>query len=123
MKKITVKFDDGSNIDAKSKRRIHSVIVQKAIEGKKATEFEQDGAKVNLENLKVKEIEPIHANYIESTYKDWKIRVWRIDLDEVYGCNYFKDKDVRYLEIPFKNVYDENDVFKYAESIIVDFED
>jgi hypothetical protein len=106
-----------------------SIVAQRAKDGKpKPVEITQSNVTV-----KVKGFEPVangkvtngpaHANFIESKHKNWKIRVWKIAKDGVYGCNYFKGEDVRYLEVPFGDVRDENGVFKYASSIIDDIDD
>lgn len=121
---MTIRFEDGSTLDTMDWDRIKSVIKQRQKSGKpKAVEIsDSTGARVRLDNLEpnrdAKIKTPEYANYIESTYKEWKIRVWTIKNQEVYGCNYFKSEDLNYIEVPFGDVRDENGVFRYVQSII-----
>lgn len=124
-----ITFEDGSSMEAQDWTRIMSVLKQRAKEGKAAPKaIEQGGVTVNVEGLTVKKDAKIkggneYSNYIESVYKKWKIRVWKISKDNVYGVNYFKDEDIRYLEVPYGDVKDERGVFKYVETYINDIED
>lgn len=120
---MPIEFEDGSSLATDDWFRIMSVIKQRAKDGKpKPVAIKQNGVTV-----KVKGYDPIadgkgpeYSNYIESSYEGWKLRVWRIEADKVYGCNYFRGERVLYLEVPFKDVRDENGVFKYVSSIIDD---
>jgi hypothetical protein len=49
-----------------------------------------------------------NENYVSGEYKGWTIRVWRIDNEEVFGCNYFRGEDVRYTEASYGDYRDEN---------------
>ena len=132
---MTMKFEDGSSLDTNDWQRMLAFVKQRAKEGKpKPVEIKQTTqagtVTVKLEGLnpnpKAKgkvASGPEHSNYVESTYKGWKIRVWRMEKERIYGCNYYKDEDVRYAEVPFDDVLDENGVFKYAISIIRDYEE
>lgn len=125
-----IEFEDGTTLDANDWFRILSVIKQRAKEGKpKPVEIKQESVDGGTVTVKVKGYDPVakggkvasgpaYANFIESNHKGWKIRVWRMEKEKMYGCNYYKDEDVRYLEISFDDVKDENGVFKYAGSII-----
>lgn len=122
---MSIKFEDGSTLDAEDWFRILSVIKQRAKDGKaKPVEIQQSGVTVRVKgydpkpNGNGKVAGPAYANFVESTYKEWKIRVWRMEQEGVYGCNYYRGEDVRYLEVPFGDVRDENGVFKYASAII-----
>jgi hypothetical protein len=119
---MSIEFEDGSKLEAQDWSRIMSLVKQRAKEGKpKATKIEQGGVTVNVKGLEVAQGKlPEYSNYVESKHKDWKIRVWRIEKDKVYGCNYFRNEEVYYLEVPFGDVRDENGVFKYASSVIED---
>lgn len=121
-----IQFEDGTTLDAEDWFRIMSVIKQRAKEGKsKPVEIKQSGVTVRVKGYDPKPDAkgklakgPAHENYIESTYMDWKIRVWRMEKEQVYGCNYYKGEDVRYYEIPMRDVLDENAVFRYIQSFI-----
>lgn len=121
-----IQFEDGTTLDANDWQRILSLVKQRAKDGKpKPVKIQSDGVTINVRGYDPKpngKGAGRHAfqNYVESSYKGWKIRVWRIDKDGVYGCNYFKveEEDVRYLEVRFQDVRDENGVFKYAEAVI-----
>lgn len=123
---MSVKFEDGESLDTEDWFRIMSIIKQRAKEGKpKPVEIKKDGVTLNVKGFEPiakggKIAGPEYANFIESTHKGWKIRVWQKKEEKVYGCNYYRDEDVRYLEVQFGDVRDELGVFKYASSIIDD---
>lgn len=123
---MSIEFEDGSKLETEDWFRIMSVIKQRAKDGK----AKPVAIKQNNVTVKVKGFDPVatggkiagpeYANYVESTHNGWKIRVWRKKEEGVYGCNYYRNEDIRYLEVPFDDVRDENGVFKYASSIIDD---
>ena len=121
-----IEFEDGTKLDAEDWFRILAVIKQRAKEGKaKPVEIKQSNITVKVKGYDPKPDAkgklpngPAYANFVESVYKDWKIRVWRMQKENVYGCNYFKGEDVRYYEIPMGDVLDENGVFRYIQSFI-----
>lgn len=123
---MSITFEDGSTLNAESWYRIISLIQQGTKEGKPAaTQIHQNGVTIDLKglepkaNAKIKHgTGPEYSKYIESTYKNWKIRVWRMEKEGVYGVNYFRNEDVRYMEVPFENVRDENGVFKYVQGFV-----
>lgn len=120
---MSIEFEDGSKLETEDWTRIMSVVKQRAKEGKpKATKIKQGGVTVDVKGLDPAKNGnlPEHANFVESKYKDWKIRVWRIEKEKVYGCNYYRNEEVYYLELAFDAVRDENGVFKYTSSIIED---
>jgi len=123
---MPIEFEDGSSLATEDWFRIMSVIKQRAKEGKpKPVEIKQNNVTVKVKGFDPvatggKVVSPEYANYIESTHNGWKVRVWRKEEEGVYGCNYFQGEDIRYLEVPFGDVRDENGVFKYASSIIDD---
>lgn len=119
-----ITFEDGSVIEGEDFGRMLNIIKQRAKDGKpKPTEIKSGGVTINVKGLtpnpKAKG-GPAHANYIESTYKGWKIRVWRNERDERYCCNYFQGEDCRYFDLGFGEVLDENGAFRYAEGMIDD---
>ena len=123
---MSIKFEDGSTLATEDWFRIMSVIKQRAKEGKpKPVEIKQDGVTIDVKGYEPiakggKLAGPEYANFVESKYKDWKIRVWKKEKEQVYGCNYYQGEDIRYLEVRFGDVRDENGVFRYASSIIDD---
>lgn len=125
---MAIKFSDGTEVQAEDWHRMMSLIIENAKnkkDGKEVpmpTEISQGGVTVKLNGLVAKNDKnlPEHAKYIEATHKDWKIRVWRIKKDRVYGINFFKGTDVRYTEIHFEDVKDENGAIKYVKSYIDD---
>ena len=123
---MSIKFEDGSSLETEDWFRIMSVIKQRAKEGKpKPVQIKQEGVTIDVKGYEPiakggKVAGPEYANFVESTHKGWKIRVWKKQEEKVYGCNYYLDEDVRYLEVQFGDVRDENGVFKYASSIIDD---
>ena len=132
---MAITFEDGSTLDSDDWFRIMSLIKTRAKEGKsKPVEIKQSTAEGTV-TVKVKGYEPkpdakgkiaagpAYANFVESSHNSWKIRVWRMEKEQVYGCNYYKGEDVRYLEVPFGDVLDENGVFKYATSVINDIDE
>lgn len=124
MMSVNVKFEDGENLPVSNWNKMLSTVRDKAATGKKAVEISQDGVKISVKGLEAiaskdkKKAE--HENFTNGSHKGWTIRVWRKQKEAVYGCNYFKGEDVRYLEMSFDSVVDENGVFKYASSIIDD---
>lgn len=126
-----IKFEDGSELPAEDWYRIMSVIKERAKTGKPApTEIRQNGVTIKLDGLEAKKDAkikagsgPDYAKYVEGKYKDWKIRVWRIERDEVYGVNYFIGETIRYMEVPYDYVRDENGVFKYVQTHIDEMEE
>jgi len=127
---MAITFEDGSTLAADDWYRIMSVVKQRAKEGKSApSKIEQGGVTINLNGLSPNKDAKIKAGqgaeyskYIESTYKGWKIRVWRMVKENVYGVNYFKNEDIRYMEVAFDDVRDENGVFKYVQSHVDEIE-
>lgn len=120
---MSVTFEDGSIVDGDDLFRLLSIIKQRAKEGKpKPKTIKVEGVTIKVDGLEPKANGkgPDHENFIESSYKGWKIRVWRVPKDKVYGCNYFRGEDCRYLELRCDQVLDENGVFKYAEGMIDD---
>ena len=129
---MSIKFSDGSSIEASDWYRMMSIIKEQAKEEGSAvpTQITQGGVTIDLRGLEVnKDAKVKHAKgqeyskYIESPYKGWKIRVWRMSKEGVYGVNYFKSEDVRYMEVPFDDVKDENGVFKYVQGYIDEIDD
>lgn len=123
---MSIEFEDGSKLAAEDWFRIKSIIKQRAKDGKsKPTKIKQNGVTIKIANHDPiakggTAASPEYANYIESTYKGWKIRVWKMESEGVYGCNYYQGEDIRYTEVRLGDVRDENGVFKYVSSIIDD---
>ncbi|RTK96327.1 MAG: hypothetical protein EKK64_04315 [Neisseriaceae bacterium] len=125
---MAIKFSDGTEVNAQDWHRMMSLIIENAKQSKEGknvatpTEISQGGVTVKLDGLvaKNKKNLPEHSKYIEAPYKEWKIRVWRIKKDRVYGINFFKGEDIRYTEISFEDVNDENGAIKYVKSYIDD---
>lgn len=122
-----ISFEDGTTLDANDWNRIMSLVKQRAKDGKSApVEIRQGDVTIKLDGLVAKKDAkiktPDYAKYIESNYKNWKIRVWQMKAEEVYGVNYFQGEDIRYMEVPFGDVRDENGVFKYVQCFIDDLE-
>ena len=122
-----ISFEDGTTLDANDWNRIMSLVKQRAKDGKSApVEIRQGDVTIKLDGLVAKKDAkiktPDYAKYIESNYKNWKIRVWQMKAEEVYGVNYFRGEDIRYMEVPFGDVRDENGVFKYVQCFIDDLE-
>ena len=122
-----ISFEDGTTLDANDWNRIMSLVKQRAKDGKSApVEIRQGDVTIKLDGLVAKKDAkiktPDYAKYIESNYKNWKIRVWQMKAEEVYGVNYFRGEDIRYKEVPFGDVRDENGVFKYVQCFIDDLE-
>lgn len=127
---MAITFEDGSTVDANDWNRIMSLVKQRAKEGKPApTKIQQGGVTINLAGLTPKKDAKIegkgaeYSKYIETTYKNWKIRVWKMEKEEVYGVNYFRGEDCRYMEVPTSDVQDENGVFKYVQCFVDEIED
>jgi len=125
-----ITFTDGTTLDTEDWYRIMSVVKERARQGKPApASIEQGGVTVNLAGLEAKAGSVKHGHgaeyskYVESSYKNWKIRVWRMEKEQVYGVNYFKGEDVRYMEVPVGDVRDENGVFKYVQCFVDEIED
>lgn len=123
-----ITFEDGTQLPAENWSRIMAVIQQRAKDGKPApTKIQQGSVTIKLDGLKVKKDAkikpgqgPEYAKYLQSTYKDWKIRVWKMKKEQVYGVNYFQGEDIRYMEVPVGDVLDENGVFKYVQCFVDD---
>lgn len=116
-----ITFEDGSTLEAEDWGRILQTIKQRAKDGKpKPTEIKSGGVTVKTANLDphANGGVPAYAKYMEIDYKQWKVRVWRVPKDKVYGCNVFKGEQVYYLEYRFQDCHDENDVFKYAKQTV-----
>jgi hypothetical protein len=122
-----IEFEDGTSVNTENWFRMMSLIQQRAKEGKpNPVSITKDGVKIKVKGHSLvpnTKLVAESSNYIESTHRDWKIRVWRMEEECVYGCNYYKGEDIRYLEVPFGDVRDENGVFRYASSIINEIED
>lgn len=112
---MTIKFEDGSSLDAADWSRMLSIVKQRAKEGKpKPTELvSSDGVTIKVKGYDVKTNGkgPEYANYIEHKHKAWTIRVWRAEKDSIFGCNYYKGEDCRYYECSTSSVKDENALF------------
>lgn len=121
-KSMSISFNDGEVFGTDDWTRMKRLIAEKAKEGKSPEKIvSSDGVTVKLGNLKVKndmKMPLANPNYIEGKYKGWTIRVWRDDSAYIYGCNYFKDNDARYLERQMDDCKDEFSVFKFAEKQI-----
>jgi len=119
-----LEFEDGSSIEGSDLPRLLNIVKQRAKEGKsKPVQVRAEGIAINVRGFEPKaggKVNMEHANYVEGNYKGWKIRVWKIAKDKMYGCNYFQEEDVRYLEVPQCDVLDENGVFKYVQVVIDD---
>lgn len=129
-----IKFEDGGFIDANDWSRIKRIIAEKARQSGDETEQEEakpqpkiteikskDGVTIKVGNLELRKKPKIalaNENYVSGEYKGWTIRVWRIDNEEVFGCNYFRGEDVRYTEASYGDYRDENGVFKLAKHLI-----
>lgn len=127
---MAITFEDGTTLAADDWYRIMSLVKQRAKEGKPApTKIEQGGVTIKLDGLEPRKDAKIQAGrgpeyskYVESTYKTWKIRVWKMEKEQVYGVNYFKGEDIRYMEVPVGDVRDENGVFKYVQCFVDEIE-
>lgn len=127
---MAITFEDGSTLDADSWYRIMALVKQRAKEGKPApTQITQGGVTIKLEGLEPRADAkishgkgPEYSKYVESTYRNWKIRVWKMEQEQVYGVNYFQGEDVRYMEVPVTDVRDENGVFKYVQCFVDEIE-
>lgn len=125
---MPIEFDDGSVIDANDWTQIKRILAENGRidpdkpEPKKITEIRsRDGVTIKVGNLQLKKNPKMplsQPNYVEGTYKDWKIRVWTQPREEIYACNYFKGQDIRYFEVSHGNVRDENCLFKLAKQYI-----
>lgn len=116
-----IEFEDGTVMEAEDWTRILSIIKQRAKEGKsKPVEIKSEGVTVKVKGYEPKANGkgPAYSNFIESKYQGWTIRVWRIEKDKMYGCNYYRGEDIRYFELRYQDVKDENGVFKYAQGVI-----
>jgi hypothetical protein len=128
---MAITFEDGTVLPADDWYRIMTLVKQRAKEGAPPpTEITQGGVTIKLAGLEAKKDAkitagsgPEYSKYVESTYKGWKIRVWNIAKDSVYGCNYFRDEDIRYMEVAHNLVKDENGVFKYVQCFIDEISD
>lgn len=112
-----VEFEDGTCLDTEDWGRIKSVIAQRTKEGlAKPVRIQINGLSINVKNLipNGKGRLADHLNYIESSHRDWKIRVWTMKEQKLYGCNFYKGEEIQYLEVPVGDVRDENGVFKLA---------
>ena len=124
---MPIKFSDGKVVDAQDWHRMMSLIIENAKKKKDGqevatpTEISQGGVTVKLKGLTPKDKIPEHAKYIEAIHGEWKIRVWKIKKDDVWGVNFFKGIDVRYTEISCSEAKDENAVIKYVKSYINDY--
>ena len=124
---MTIKFEDGSSIDADDWSRMLSIVKQRAKEGKpKPTELvSADGVTIKVKGYEVKANGkgPDYANFIEIKHKncidqEWTVRVWRNEAEQIYGCNYYLVEDVRYFECRFQDVKDENAIFTHICQVI-----
>lgn len=127
---MAITFQDGTTLDASDWYRIMSLVKQRAKEGKAPPlQIEQGGVTIKLAGLELNKDAkvqaghgPEYSKYVESTYKNWKIRVWKMEKEQVYGVNYFKGEDIRYMEVPVGDVRDENGVFKYVQCFVDEIE-
>lgn len=122
-----IEFEDGTTLSAEDWDRILRVIAERARTGKpRPVKIESGGVTVKLDGLeprtdgstRLNKKKPAYANYVESPYKGWTIRVWRYEKEQAYGCNYYCGEDVRYFELRYDDARDENAVFKVAQSLI-----
>lgn len=116
-----IRFEDGSAINTSDWERMKSLISQSIKDGKKVTDIvSKDGVTVKVGGLAAKAgtKKAPHENYISAEFRGWTIRVWRNDKERIYGCNYFKDDDLNYLEFQYGSVIDENAIFAQVEDII-----
>lgn len=125
---MSIKFNDGSEMDADNYDRIIRLLHAKMQEGIAPTEIvSDDGVTLKVGNLKVNpklkgKKKKGEKNVIRSKYKDWKIQVWEetnLELERsVFCCNYYRGETVQYFEVLRKHVRDENEVFKIAQECI-----
>ena len=120
-----IEFEDGTSLNAEDWDRILRVIAERARSGKSPpVKIESGGVTVKLDGLTPRKDgntrlkKPAYANYIESPYKGWIIRVWRYEKEQAYGCNYYCGEDIRYFELRYDDARDENAVFKIAQNLI-----
>ena len=84
---MTIKFEDGSTLDANDFARMISIVKQRAKEGKpKPVELVADGVTIKVKGYDVKADGkgPEYANFIESKHKGWTIRVWKSKKDKMF---------------------------------------
>jgi hypothetical protein len=129
---MPIEFEGGSIIDTSDWLRIKRILAEKGrqegenngVHEPKIMEIRSsDGVNVKVGNLELKKKQKMplaQPNYVEGKHKGWTIRAWRQDTEEIFGCNYFRGEDVRYFELSFGDVSDENAVFKVAKRYIED---
>ena len=107
-------------MDASDFKRMLSIVKQRAKEGKpKPTELVVDGVTIKVKGYDVKSGKgPEYANFIEHKHRGWTIRVWKVQKDSMYGCNYYKGEDIRYYECSQGAVRDENEIFNLVSNAI-----
>jgi hypothetical protein len=118
---VKITFQDGSIVDAANLNQAKSVI-RKLAKEKKAVEIHQNGVTLSVKGWDaIVEENQSYANYIESSYKGWTIRVWEEQNEEMYGCNYYrKGEPPKTFHVSVFDFADENAVFKYASKMIED---
>jgi len=138
---MSIKLSDGTVIDTTDISRLLAIVSERAngndvappqpdqpasepIKPKFEIRVEEirsrDGVTVKVGNLPVKKKKAEHENYLESKVNGYTIRVWRYNNEEVFGCNVFKDGNIRYFEFPMCDYRDENGVFKVMEQYVRD---
>lgn len=119
---MAINFEDGSKVPTEDWSKMLALIAELGNDSKrKPVEIVQDGVTIKVGNLEInkkKQTKQDHENYVESNIEGWTVRVWQMKKEEMYGCNYFKGNDIRYLEFNQADFRDENGVFKYMKSII-----
>jgi hypothetical protein len=122
---VGIKFDDDSVINADDWQQIKRYLAnQSRSEGdtRRVTEIRsRDGVTIKTGNLEMKKKSKMplaNPNAVSGEYRGWTIRVWRDDKGRYYGCNVFIGEDVRYFDLTFDDVDDENGVFRYAKAYI-----
>lgn len=119
-----LKYDNGESVESEDWLRMMNLIKQKMQENAnvKPVEIKQGTITIKLNGLAVnqnaKAASPEHANYIEVLYKNFKIRVWKINKDKVFGCNIIKDEFVKYWEGSCDEYSDENKIIKVSKEFI-----
>lgn len=127
-----IQFEGGGFIDVNDWDRIKRIIAEKARsqgdeEAKeppqpKITEIRsKDGVTIKVGNLELRKKPKVplgNPNFVSGEYKGWTIRVWRMDADSRFGCNYYRGEDVRYTEGYYGDYRDENAMFKLAKQLI-----
>lgn len=112
---------DGTIINTTDFQRFLEIVVEQDRQNNKVSSIQsKDGVTLKLDNLPVKEkIAAEHENFIESTYQDYKIRVWLYKKERMWGCNVI-GKKMRYFEFYQDDYSDENKIISMMEDYIRD---